>query len=59
MSFETTNGLKNAPEVISEGLKIKNFLGGHAPRLPYRVRCHTQSLCPPKFSLGIILPPFF
>jgi len=30
MSFETTNGLKNAPKVISEGLKIKNFSGGHA-----------------------------
>jgi len=28
MSFEATNGVKNAPEAISEGLKFKNFLGG-------------------------------
>jgi len=35
MSFEITNGLKNAPEVISEGLKIKNFSGGGAcPQIP-------------------------
>jgi len=34
ISFETTNGLKNAPEVISEGLKIKNVSGGACPRPP-------------------------
>ena len=28
--LKTTNGLKNAPEAISEGLKFKNFPGGHA-----------------------------
>ena len=28
MSFATTNGLKNAPEAISEGQKLKNFPGG-------------------------------
>ena len=27
---KTTNGLKNAPEAISEGLKFKNFPGRHA-----------------------------
>ena len=32
MSFETMNGLKNAPEVISEGLKIKK-ISGRAPTL--------------------------
>jgi len=34
MSFETTNGLKNVPEVISEGLKIKKFSGGACPHTP-------------------------
>jgi len=34
MSFETTNGLKNAPEMISEGLKIKNFSWGACPQTP-------------------------
>ena len=35
--------------MISESLKFKNFLGrgGNAPRPPYRVRFHAQSLCPP------------
>jgi len=40
MSFETTNGLKNAPEVISEGLKIKNFSwegGGACPQTSLQV----------------------
>ena len=55
--LEATNGLKNAPEAISESLKFKNFLGGHAPRPPYREHCRAQSLRPPKFSLSIILPP--
>jgi len=32
--LKTTNGLKNAPEAISEGQKFKNFSGGHAPRPP-------------------------
>jgi len=32
--LKATNGLKNAPEVISEGLKFKNFLGVHAPTPP-------------------------
>jgi len=55
--LKTTNDLKNAPEAISEGLKFKNFLGGHAPRPPYREHCRAQSLQPPRFSLSIILPP--
>jgi len=53
MSFETRNGLKNAPEVISEGLEIK-FLcvcvwgGGECPQtplqcaLPQKVPSHPQ-----------------
>jgi len=61
MSFETTNGLKCAPVVISEGLKIKIFLGGHAPRLPPDpptgcAAAHSP-FAPPIFSLCIILPP--
>jgi len=57
MPFKAINGLKNPPEAISEGLKFKTFLGGHAPRPPYREHYHAQSLRPPKFSLSIILPP--
>jgi len=44
MSFETTNGLKNAPEVISEGLKIKTFSGGACPR-------GCAALCPPPLKI--------
>jgi len=32
--LKATNGLKNAPEAISEGLKFKNFLGGACPPTP-------------------------
>jgi len=55
--FKATNGLRNAPEAISESLKFKNFLREHVPRPPYREHCHAQSLRPPKFSLSIILAP--
>jgi len=57
MSFETTNGLKNAPEVISGGLKIKNFSGRACPQTSLEGDCQTQSLRPLKFSPSIILPP--
>ena len=30
----------NAPEYASEHLKLLNFLGEHAPRLPYSERLH-------------------
>jgi len=60
MSFETTNGLKCAPEVIAEGLKIKIFLRGHAPRPPYRVRCHTHSPFAPRYFLQVsFCPPLY
>ena len=59
--LKATNGLKNAPKAISEGLKFKNFLGGHASRPPDKEHCHAQSLrLPPpqkKISLSIILSP--
>jgi len=50
MSFETTNGPKNASEVISEGLKIKNFSGGGMPPDPPRgcVAAHSP-FAPPNF----------
>ena len=55
MSFENQKWSENAPEVISEGLKFKKFLGGgDAPRPPYRVRCRVQSLCPHQ-----ILPKYY
>jgi len=47
--LKATNGLKNAPEAISEGLKLKNFLGVACPHTPLREHCHAQSLGPPDF----------
>ena len=50
MSFETTNGLKCAPEVISEGLKIKHFLGGMPPDPPRGCVPAHSPLAPQIFS---------
>jgi len=51
MSFETTNGLKNVPEVISEGLKIKKFSGGACPQTPLQGALpHTLPWPPQIFS---------
>jgi len=58
MSFETTNGLKNGPEVISEGLKIKNFSGGACPQTPLEGALPRTYPLPPKiFSKSHFAPP--
>ena len=54
--LKATNGLKSAPEAISEGLKLKNFLGGACPQTPLQGALPCIVPLPPKFSLSIILP---
>ena len=55
--LKATNGLKNAPEAISEGLKFKNFLGGMPPDPPTGSTAMHSLFALPKFSVRIILPP--
>jgi len=47
--LKTTNGLKSAPEAISEGLKLKNFLGGMPPDPPRGSTAVHSSFTPPNF----------
>ena len=54
MSFETTNGPKNAPEVISEGLKIKIFSGAVCPQTPLK---GALPFAPQIFSKYYFAPP--
>jgi len=57
--LKTTNGLKNAPETISEGLKVetKIYWGGMPQTWPPKERAAAHNPPPPNFSLSIILPP--
>jgi len=48
--LKITNGLKYAPEVISEGLNFKKFSGGHAPDPLEGTLLHTIHLPPQMFS---------
>jgi len=48
MSFEITNGLKNAPEVISGGLKLKIFSGWVCPQTPLEGALPRTVPWPPK-----------
>ena len=51
---------ENAPEAVTESLKIKNFLGEHSPRLPLVYIClytYTQGFAPPLFLKYSFCPP--
>ena len=52
MSFENQKWSENAPEVISEGQKFKNFLGAMSPD-------PLQSALPRTVSLPQILPKYY
>ena len=55
--FKATNGLKNAPEAISEGLKFKNFLGGMPPDPPTGSTAIHSLFTPTNFLEVLFCPP--
>jgi len=56
--LKTTNGLKNAPEAISEGLKFTNFSGGACPQTPLQGVLPCAVLLPPQiFAKYHFAPP--